>query len=118
MHRAMSCAASSTELCGLCVLGQVSAPHEASLLGSSRLANWLPPSPAGCLPPPCQLATAVLAAEIMSLAVELCFDELDAPPERITGVEVPMPYAANLEAASLPQIDDVVSVVKRMFNKQ
>lgn len=40
----------------------------------------------------------------MALAVELCFDDLDAPPERITGVEVPMPYAANLEAASLPQV--------------
>ena len=31
------------------------------------------------------------------------FDDLDAPPERVTGAEVPMPYAANLEAAALPQ---------------
>lgn len=56
--------------------------------------------------------------EIMALATELCFDDLDAPPERITGVEVPMPYAANLEAASLPQIDDIVQAVKRMLGKQ
>lgn len=32
------------------------------------------------------------------------FDDLDAPPERVTGAEVPMPYAANLEAAALPQV--------------
>lgn len=53
----------------------------------------------------------------MALAVELCFDDLDAPPERVTGVEVPMPYAANLEAAALPQVDDIVRVTKRMLNK-
>ena len=57
-------------------------------------------------------------AEIMALATELCFDELDAPPERLCGVEVPMPYAANLEALALPQVDDVVKAVKRMLGKQ
>jgi pyruvate dehydrogenase E1 component beta subunit len=58
-----------------------------------------------------------VGAEIISIAVEDCFDDLDAPPERITGVEVPMPYAGELEAAALPQIDDVVRVVKRMVGK-
>lgn len=32
------------------------------------------------------------------------FDYLDAPPERVTGADVPMPYAANLEKAALPQV--------------
>ena len=58
-----------------------------------------------------------VGSEIMSVTIEDCFDELDAPPERITGVEIPMPYSSQLEAASLPQIDDVVRVVKRMVGK-
>lgn len=58
-----------------------------------------------------------LGSEITTIAVEDCFDDLDAPPERVTGAEVPMPYAANLEAAALPRVDDVVSVVRRMMNK-
>lgn len=58
-----------------------------------------------------------IGAEIISVATEDCFDDLDAPPERITGVEIPMPYEASLEAASLPQIDDIVRVVKRMVGK-
>lgn len=58
-----------------------------------------------------------VGSEIMSLAVELCFDDLDAPPERVTGVEICMPYAANLEAAALPTVDDIVASVKRMMNK-
>ena len=57
-----------------------------------------------------------MGAEIISVAIEDCFDDLDAPPERITGVDVPMPYAANLEAAALPQVDDVVTAVKRTLN--
>jgi pyruvate dehydrogenase E1 component beta subunit len=49
--------------------------------------------------------------------VEECFDDLDAPPERVTGAEVPMPYAQNLEAAALPQVDHVVAAVKRVLGK-
>lgn len=45
-----------------------------------------------------------IGAEIIAIANEECFDDLDAPPERVTGAEVPMPYAANLEAAALPQV--------------
>jgi pyruvate dehydrogenase E1 component beta subunit len=54
----------------------------------------------------------------MALAIEDCFDDLDAPPERITGAEVPMPYAQNLEAAALPHVEHVVATVKRMLGKQ
>jgi pyruvate/2-oxoglutarate/acetoin dehydrogenase E1 component len=34
------------------------------------------------------------------------------------GAEVPMPYAANLEAAALPQVADIVAAVKKVMNKQ
>ena len=37
------------------------------------------------------------------------FDWLDAPVVRVTGKDVPMPYAANLEKLALPQVDDIVS---------
>ncbi|PRW60108.1 pyruvate dehydrogenase E1 beta subunit [Chlorella sorokiniana] len=59
-----------------------------------------------------------VGSEIVAIAVEECFDDLDAPPERVTGAEVPMPYAANLESAALPQVDHIVSTVKRMMNRQ
>lgn len=55
-----------------------------------------------------------VGSEIISIAIEDCFDDLDAPPERITGVEVPMPYAEHLEAAALPHVDDVIRVAKRV----
>ena len=35
--------------------------------------------------------------------MEHCFDDLDAPVERITGADIPMPYAINLEALALPK---------------
>ena len=56
-------------------------------------------------------------AEIVATVNEECFDDLDAPPERVTGAEVPMPYAANLEAAALPQVKDVVRVAKRCLGR-
>jgi pyruvate dehydrogenase E1 component beta subunit len=45
------------------------------------------------------------------------FHYLDAPVERITGADVPMPYAINLEKAALPQIEDITRAVKRTLNK-
>jgi pyruvate dehydrogenase E1 component beta subunit len=59
-----------------------------------------------------------VASEIVSIVTEEAFDELDAPPERITGAEVPMPYAANLDALALPTIDDVVRVSRRAMGKK
>ena len=55
-----------------------------------------------------------IGAEILSVVSEDCFDDLDAPPERITGVDIPMPYSHQLEAAALPSVEDIVSVVKGM----
>lgn len=59
-----------------------------------------------------------VTAEIIATVNEEAFDDLDAPPERITGAEVPMPYATNLEKAALPQIEDVIRVVKRVVGKE
>jgi len=44
------------------------------------------------------------------------FYQLDAPVFRVTGADVPMPYAKTLEAAALPQPQDVVRAVKMMLN--
>ena len=50
-----------------------------------------------------------IGAEIAMQVIEQAFDWLDAPIARVTGKDVPMPYAANLEALALPQIDDIVA---------
>ena len=49
-----------------------------------------------------------IGAEMIALINEQAFDYLDAPAMRVTGKDVPMPYAANLEALALPQIGDIV----------
>ena len=41
--------------------------------------------------------------------MEQAFDWLDAPIARVTGKDVPMPYAANLEKLALPQVEDIVA---------
>lgn len=46
------------------------------------------------------------------------FFQLDAPVLRVTGADIPMPYAKTLEAASLPQAQDVVKAVKTMLNQK
>ncbi|CAL6386680.1 unnamed protein product [Bathycoccus prasinos] len=54
-----------------------------------------------------------VGSEIAACVNEDAFDYLDAPVERVTGVDIPMPYAANLEAMALPKPADIVSVAKR-----
>ena len=49
-----------------------------------------------------------IGAELSAQVTEKAFDWLDAPPLRVAGVDVPMPYAANLEALALPQVDTIV----------
>ena len=53
-----------------------------------------------------------VAAEVCQRVVEEAFDYLDAPPTRVSGEDVPMPYAANLEALALPSVDRIVAAVK------
>jgi pyruvate dehydrogenase E1 component beta subunit len=53
-----------------------------------------------------------IGSEISALVVDEAFDYLDAPPMRIAGKDVPMPYAANLEKLALPNVDDIVAAAK------
>ena len=52
-------------------------------------------------------------AEVAYQMQRLCMDSLDAPIERVTSDDVPMPYAKNLEDEVQPQVKDVVAAVKR-----
>ncbi len=52
-------------------------------------------------------------AEVAYQVQKLCMDYLDAPVDRVTSDDVPMPYAKNLEDEVQPQIKDVVAAVKR-----
>ncbi len=56
--------------------------------------------------------TCGVGAEVAQLVCEHAFDYLDAPPARVAGLDVPMPYAANLEALSLPKPHNVVEAAK------
>jgi pyruvate dehydrogenase E1 component beta subunit len=56
--------------------------------------------------------TAGIGSEIAALIMEQAFDDLDAPVVRVTGKDVPLPYAANLEKLALPQVEDVIAAVK------
>lgn len=55
-----------------------------------------------------------IGAEIVDRIQRHIFDELDAPIERVTGEDVPMPYAKNLEKAALPDSDKVIKAVKKV----
>ncbi len=56
-----------------------------------------------------------IGAEIAMQIIEHAFDWLDAPPVRVHGLDVPLPYAANLEKLALPQPDWVVDAVKKII---
>jgi pyruvate dehydrogenase E1 component beta subunit len=53
-----------------------------------------------------------VGAEIAARIMEHAFDYLDAPVARVSGKDVPMPYAANLEKLALPSVADVVAAAK------
>ena len=53
-----------------------------------------------------------LGSEICARVAIDCFDHLDAPPAKVCGADVPMPYAANLEKLALPTIEQVVQAAK------
>jgi pyruvate dehydrogenase E1 component beta subunit len=53
-----------------------------------------------------------MGSEIAAIMMEEAFDWLDAPLKRVCAVDVPLPYAANLEKLALPQIADVVAAAK------
>jgi pyruvate dehydrogenase E1 component beta subunit len=58
-----------------------------------------------------------VGAEVIALVVHEAFDHLDAPPARVTSLDVPMPYARNLEQLVLPSTAHVVDAVHRMLGR-
>jgi pyruvate dehydrogenase E1 component beta subunit len=60
-------------------------------------------------------STVNISAELSARIMEKSFYELDAPVQRLGGVEVPIPYPKHLEDASIPQKADIVNKVKKML---
>jgi len=55
-----------------------------------------------------------ISSEIIAICMEDGFDDLDAPVMRVTNVDVPLPYAANLEKLALIKVADVVEAAKKV----
>jgi pyruvate dehydrogenase E1 component subunit beta len=55
-----------------------------------------------------------VAAEISTEIMERAFDYLDAPVKRVSGADVPMPYAKNLEDLAIPGVDQIVAAVREV----
>jgi pyruvate dehydrogenase E1 component beta subunit len=58
-----------------------------------------------------------VGAEIIAAVVDQAFDWLDAPPARVHQKDTPLPYAANLEAMSLPNVADIVAACRAVCNR-
>lgn len=56
-----------------------------------------------------------VSSEILALSMEYGFDYLTAPAVRVTGAEVPTPYAAKLEELSFPQEDTIVGQAAKLL---
>ena len=56
-----------------------------------------------------------IGAEVAMRVIEHAFDWLDAPPVRVHGADVPLPYAVNLEKLALPQPEWVVDAVRKLI---
>ena len=55
-----------------------------------------------------------IGSEIAAIVMEECFDWLDAPLKRVSGKDVPLPYAANLERLAVPQVEDIVAAAREV----
>ena len=58
-----------------------------------------------------------VGAEVIARVLEHAFDYLDAPPARVHQEDVPLPYAANLEALSMPSVEKIVKAAKQVSYK-
>ena len=56
-----------------------------------------------------------IGGEIVTQVVARAFDALDAPPVRLCAANVPVPYSGVLEAAALPQVDDIIAAVRELM---
>jgi pyruvate/2-oxoglutarate/acetoin dehydrogenase E1 component len=57
-----------------------------------------------------------MGSEIAASVTEQAFDDLDAPVERVTGANAPMPYARNLERLKTPSKERIVAAIRRVCN--
>jgi len=55
-----------------------------------------------------------MGSEIASFITENAFDDLDAPVERVTGANAPMPYARNLERAKTPSKERIIAAIRKV----
>ncbi len=58
-----------------------------------------------------------VGAEVMAIINEECFFELDAAPQRVSAVNVPIPYNHTLEKAAIPNANDVIAAARKMVGK-
>ena len=56
-----------------------------------------------------------IGSELAAVMMDQAFDYLDAPVKRVAGLDVPMPYAANLEKLALPTVADVIQAAKAVL---
>ena len=63
------------------------------------------------------MKTGGIAAELISLITEQCFDELDAPPIRLSSQDIPTPYNGKLENLTIIQPHQIVDTAKSILNK-
>jgi pyruvate dehydrogenase E1 component beta subunit len=56
-----------------------------------------------------------VASEVAAIIQDRAFDYLDAPVERVSGAEVPAPYARNLELAAFPSEQQVANAARRVL---
>jgi len=56
-----------------------------------------------------------VAGEIATLVQDQAFDYLDAPIQRVCGKNLPVPYNVHLEAAVIPQVDDIIAAIRRVL---
>jgi pyruvate dehydrogenase E1 component beta subunit len=62
--------------------------------------------------------TCGLGAEIATRIYDGCFDRLRAPVQRVSGLDVPMPYSRKLEKLCIPQVEDIIKAVKKVINEK
>jgi len=60
---------------------------------------------------------ASIGSEIASMLMEEAFDYLDAPVKKLAALDVPLPYAANLEKLALPKTENIVAAVKEICQR-
>ena len=58
-----------------------------------------------------------IGSELAAQMMEQAFDWLDAPVKRVHGLDVPLPYAANLEKLALPQPENIVEAAREVCNR-